>query len=70
MGALFEVTPSGTESLLYSFCLEWEDGCTDGENPYAGLVMDKKGNLYGTTYYGGVYVWGIVFEVVPPFKGN
>jgi uncharacterized repeat protein (TIGR03803 family) len=25
--------------------------------------MDKKGNLYGTTYYGGAYGYGTVFQV-------
>jgi len=38
------------EQVLYSFCTEL--GCTDGQNPYAG-VIDVKGTLYGTTVNGG-----------------
>jgi uncharacterized repeat protein (TIGR03803 family) len=62
-GTVFEVTASGEESVLYSFCSE--PNCTDGANPFARLVMDKKGNLYGTTIYGGAYDDGAVFEVTP-----
>jgi uncharacterized repeat protein (TIGR03803 family) len=70
-GTVFKVTPSGKESVLYSFCAE--SGCTDGEIPYAGLVFDKRGNLYGTTLGGGANVGGCaggdgcgtVFKVTP-----
>jgi uncharacterized repeat protein (TIGR03803 family) len=47
-GTVFKVTPDGTESVLHSF-----SGGTDGYLPEAGLIMDKAGNLYGTTYNGG-----------------
>jgi uncharacterized repeat protein (TIGR03803 family) len=40
-------------------------GFSDGAIPYAGLVQDKKGNLYGTTYLGGANDKGTVFQVVP-----
>ena len=36
---------------------------TNGANPYAGLVEDSSGNLFGTTYYGGASNDGTVFEV-------
>ena len=38
-----------TEDVLYSFPSSGQDG----SNPYAGLIFDKKGNLYGTTEMGG-----------------
>jgi uncharacterized repeat protein (TIGR03803 family) len=47
-GTVFKLDPSGHETLLYRFT-----GGADGRNPYAGLVRDPAGNLYGTTYYGG-----------------
>ena len=61
LGTVFELTPSAagwSESVLYSF-----RGIKDGANPYMGLVFDGKGNLYGTTYYGGTYDAGTVFEL-------
>ena len=46
---VFELTPSGTFTVLYSFT-----GDTDGGYPYAGLIADwVAGNLYGTTSSGG-----------------
>ena len=59
-GVVFEVAADGTEQLLYSFT-----GGADGANPIAGLVLDKKGNLYGTTELGGASGFGTVFKVVP-----
>jgi len=47
-GTIFKLDTTGTESVLYSF-----SGAPDGAYPYAGLVMDAKGNLYGTTEGGG-----------------
>jgi uncharacterized repeat protein (TIGR03803 family) len=53
-----------TETVLYSFSAE--GGCTDGAYPEAGLIMDTKGHLYGTTNYGGVDNGsGTVFELTP-----
>jgi len=60
-GTVFELTKTGTETLLHSFC--YGSTCSDGANPVAGLIRDKKGNLYGTTEYGGTYGKGTVFEV-------
>ena len=53
--------PSGngyTESVLYNFCSQSQGStdCTDGVNPYAGLIEDASGNLYGTTNLGGTGV--------------
>jgi len=50
-GTVFKITPSGTLTTLYSFCSQ--SGCTDGENPRAGLVQGTNGNLYGIAPAGG-----------------
>jgi uncharacterized repeat protein (TIGR03803 family) len=47
-GAVFAVSPGGTESVLHSF-----QGGSDGWQPQANLIMDDQGDLYGTTAYGG-----------------
>lgn len=62
-GNVFEVSSNGTESVIYGFCQQ--SGCTDGNAPKAGLALDAKGNLYGTTYKGGAHGEGVVFEITP-----
>jgi uncharacterized repeat protein (TIGR03803 family) len=62
-GTVFKLTNTGSETVLYRFCSE--ANCSDGQNPIAGLVMDSTGNLYGTTFYGGAYGYGTVFELNP-----
>ena len=57
-GTVFEVDRSGTETVLHSFT-----GGTDGAYPYAGLILDSAGNLFGTTSGGGGFNAGTVFEV-------
>ena len=49
-----------TLTTLYSFT-----GGSDGGYPDAGVVVDKAGNLYGTTPYGGSSYNGVVFQVSP-----
>jgi uncharacterized repeat protein (TIGR03803 family) len=60
-GTVFELTASGTETILHNF----EPNGTDGYEPLASLVLDKEGNLYGTTYIGGAYNYGTVFKLTP-----
>jgi uncharacterized repeat protein (TIGR03803 family) len=60
-GTVFQITPSGKLTTLYSFCSR--DSCTDGSNPYAGLVQATNGNLYGTTDAGGTHNAGTVFRL-------
>ncbi len=62
-GTVFEITPAGQLTTLYSFCSQ--TNCSDGEDPYAGLVQATNGNLYGTTPYGGAKGAGTVFEITP-----
>lgn len=59
-GTVFSIAPDGTETVLYAFT-----GGMDGSAPEAGLISDKKGNLYGTTIAGGANGYGVVFELAP-----
>ena len=50
---------SYSDKVIYSF-----PGGSDGTEPvFSGVVQDKAGNFYGTTYAGGAYKYGIVFKV-------
>ncbi|HEY5046563.1 MAG TPA: choice-of-anchor tandem repeat GloVer-containing protein [Rhizomicrobium sp.] len=62
-GTVFRVAQNGTETVLYAF----GDG-SYGKRPEAGLVADKAGNLYGTTFYGRGCkqgACGTVFKLAP-----
>lgn len=61
-GVVYEMTASGTEKVLYAFRGS-KNG--DGAAPFDSLILDSKGNLYGTTYAGGSYGQGTVFELSP-----
>jgi uncharacterized repeat protein (TIGR03803 family) len=71
-GSVFELSPASgggwTEKLLHSFN---QDG-TDGIFPQSTLILDAAGNLYGTTYMGGVNgtSGGTVFELSPGAGGT
>lgn len=61
-GAVFQFDlASQTASLLHSFA----GPPSDGAAPYSGLTRDAAGNLYGTTYSGGVDNDGTVFRIDP-----
>src|ERR1051326_994915 len=58
------IAQAQTEKILYSF------SGPDGSTPVADLVMDKAGNLYGTTQWGGSQGFGTVFELSPGQGGT
>ncbi len=62
-GVAYQITKSGQETVLYNFCEQSQ--CIDGRYPYAGLVEDESGNLYGTATQGGTNGDGVVFEIIP-----
>ncbi|MGA2696824.1 MAG: choice-of-anchor tandem repeat GloVer-containing protein, partial [Terriglobales bacterium] len=59
LGTVFEINTSGTETVIHNF----PSNSQDGAEPWAGLVLDGKGNLYGTTYQGGADNYGTVFKI-------
>jgi uncharacterized repeat protein (TIGR03803 family) len=66
-GTAFELVKTGsgyTERVLHSF-----GAGTDGLDPYAGLIADAKGDLFGTTSSGGAYAEGTAFELVKTGSG-
>jgi hypothetical protein len=54
-----------TEKVIHSFGLG-----DDGTAPQGGLAFDRKGNIYGTTFDGGQYGFGVVYELSPPAKAS
>ncbi len=68
-GLVYKLSPGveeWTKKTLYSF-----KGGADGAGPYAGVVFDAAGNIYGTTSTGGASGHGTVFELVAPVgKGH
>jgi len=69
VGTVFQISPSGAYTNLYSF----GSSPTDGYNPQAGLVQGSDGNFYGTTSQGGTnfdlnslaYDFGTIFRISP-----
>ena len=61
-GLVFRLTParSGWQEVLVH---RFPSGNGDGCGPYGSLILDNKGNLYGTTAGGGSSGWGTVFAI-------
>lgn len=66
-GSVFELSPPVTlgdpwlETTLYSFA-----GGKDGASPYAGVIRDKSGDLFGSAAAGGSKGQGVLFKLIPP----
>ncbi len=61
VGTIFGITPGGTLTTQYSLGTQ----ATDGAQPQEGLVQGTDGNFYGTTYAGGTYGNGTIFQFAP-----
>lgn len=57
-GVVYKLDAAGHYSVLYNFT-----GGDDGASPYAALILDSEGNLYGTAAKGGAANAGVVFEL-------
>jgi uncharacterized repeat protein (TIGR03803 family) len=58
-GMVFRLSATGAEAVLHNF----DQSKGDGSAPVAGLIRDDSGNLYGTTFGGGAFGEGTVFEI-------
>jgi len=57
-GTVFRISPSGEETILYRF-----GDVPDGASPLGGVAVDSSGTIYGTTWLGGIYSFGTVFQL-------
>jgi uncharacterized repeat protein (TIGR03803 family) len=67
-GTVFQITPSGTETVLYSFA--FGNGSTDGSDPHAALIQASNGGFYGTSEDGGANGAGTVFELTTAWSNG
>jgi uncharacterized repeat protein (TIGR03803 family) len=72
-GVIFELVRGDGNSWTYKMLYNFSSG--GGLWPYAGLIFDSQGNLYGTTSHGGntsacAGGCGVVFELSPDGKGD
>lgn len=65
IGTIFEITPGGYLTTLYSFT-----NGIDGANPTAGLALGTNGNFYGAAAVGGIIGWGGPFESIGRILGG
>jgi uncharacterized repeat protein (TIGR03803 family) len=65
-GIVFKLNKNGKLTVLHTM-----KGGADGRNPNRGVIRDARGNLYGTTFYGGDLSCGqgqgcgVVFKLTP-----
>ena len=62
-GTVFELVAVG--SGTYKKKILWNFNGSNGEQILGGLILDRSGNLYGTSFYGGAVQAGAIFEVIP-----
>jgi uncharacterized repeat protein (TIGR03803 family) len=57
-GVVYKLDAAGHETVLYNFT-----GGADGRYPYAGVIRDSAGNLYGTASWAGSPIAGLVYKL-------
>lgn len=63
-GSIFKLTPTH-DGWTYTSLHDFTGQSDDGGFPEGGVVFDANGNLYGRTFYGGTYGYGVIFEITP-----
>jgi uncharacterized repeat protein (TIGR03803 family) len=69
-GLVYELKPIAKGKWKEIVLHRFTDKSHDGVIPYASLIFDQAGNLFGTTSGGGAYGQGIVFELMQNFDGR
>jgi len=67
--ALLILAPSAWATPKYKVLHAFTGG-NDGGTLWGSLLLDSRGNVYGTTYYGGLYGGGTVFQLTPNANGR
>lgn len=62
-GVVYKLSPTKNGKWNYTVLHTFVG--SDGAQPDANLILDSKGNLYGTAATGGAYGAGVVFEITP-----
>jgi uncharacterized repeat protein (TIGR03803 family) len=69
-GTVFQLKPPAPGQTQWTLAVLYMFRGDDGNLPNAGLVMDARGALYGTTQFGGQNDYGVVFKLTPPAPGR
>jgi uncharacterized repeat protein (TIGR03803 family) len=69
-GLVYELRPTAKGKWQEMVLHRFEDDGHDGATPYASLIFDPAGNLFGATGQGGPYGMGVVFELMRDFDGK
>lgn len=72
-GTVYRLMPDGARwkhDVIYAFCRQGTDACTDGRGPGSDLIFDGSGSLYGMTGVGGSTSDGTVYRLRPKTKGR
>jgi uncharacterized repeat protein (TIGR03803 family) len=69
-GNVFKLYKTSSGGWAISQLHKFAGGKTDGDYPQGGLAFDSAGNLYGTTYAGGLYGQGIAYKLSPNSSGG
>ncbi len=64
-GTVFKLSPGKADKWVYTVVYSFDIYNGDACYPTASVVFDQAGNLYGTTYYGGDWYAGAIYEITP-----
>jgi uncharacterized repeat protein (TIGR03803 family) len=62
--AAMTVCPGLARAQTFTVLHSFQNGL-DGDGPWGGVTLDRQGNLYGTTWAGGRFRYGVLFKINP-----